>query len=203
MYQIQLNSLQQQIQHLQQDLQSINQMANQMRQSEQGNQFALQQLAQAEANATRQLQQIQGMASEASRELQQLASITRQANVVTPTYSTQQAFGGVNQSYQPFAGQSWGTTGISGGYQTGSYGQQNWPGSEFTRQIPTTGVVSGFQNLGQAGAQQGAYSAQNWPGSEWSHNIPTTGFTGIQTGGYQSSTGSMSPSYQMGSFSQF
>ncbi|MHB1126233.1 MAG: hypothetical protein ACYC2T_04635 [Bacillota bacterium] len=198
MYQIQLNSLQQQIQHLQQDLQSINQMASQMRQSEQGNQFALQQLAQAEANATRQLQQIQGMVSEANRELQQLATIARQANVVSPTYTTQ-GFGGISPSYQPYAGQTtgWGTTGVTSGYQAGSYGQQqNWPGSEFTRQIPTAGVVSGFQNLGQTGTQQGAYTAQqNWP--------VTTGFTGMQSGGYQSSAGSMSPSYQMGSFSQF
>jgi len=173
-------SLQQQIQKLQQEINDINQVCSQLQQSEQNHAIQLQQMSQREAMATQGLRRIQQAASQLSQDVNQISTITQQISSQVPTMSSSSFIPGTYGTFAGLSGQQAGTGTLNSNIYsnmapTSTNMSPNSTFSTFNSQLPL--YSQGYSpNLFSTGNQyQMGYSSQSFlnPGQFSSNALNT------------------------------
>lgn len=137
-------SLHQQIQKLQQEINDINQVCSQLQQSEQTHAIQLQQMSQREAMATQGLRRIQQAANQLSHDVNQISNMTQQMTSQIPST--------LSSSYIP------GTYGTFAGLSDQQFGTWALNSNIYKNIAPTSTMLSPSGTYGAFSSQTPLYS---------------------------------------------
>lgn len=137
-------SLHQQLQKLQQEINDITQVCSQLQQSEQSHAIQLQQMSQKEAMATQGLRRIQQAASQLSQDVNQISSMTQQITSPIPSMPS--------SSYIP------GTYGTFAGLSEPQFGTGTLNSNIYRNIAPTSTIMSPSSTYGALSSQTPLFS---------------------------------------------